>query len=67
MLTEFLVIMLVGCVLLILAGWLGDEMRAGWWVHDLARPKSHQGTVRPRHPWPFEDPDATWTELPCKH
>ena len=67
MLAQLLIDELVVCVLLLLAGWLGDEIRAGWWGHGSARATSCTWTGRPQHIWPFEDPDATWTELPCKN
>jgi hypothetical protein len=66
MLAQFLIIMLVGCVLILLAGWVGDEMRAGWWEHDSVRPTASKRMRRREEPWYFDDSDATWTTLPFK-
>jgi hypothetical protein len=64
---QFLIVELVACILLILAGWIGDEIRAGWREHGSMRPASSVRTSRLRHPWTFYDSDATWTDLPLKH
>jgi hypothetical protein len=64
---QFLIVELVSCLLLILVGWVGDEIRAGWRQCGSVKPANCLRTGRPRHTWPFDDSEATWTELPCKH
>jgi hypothetical protein len=67
MLAPLLIVELVSCILLILAGWIGDQIRAGWRDHGPVRPASYVRTANLRYPWSFDDSDTTWSQLPCKH
>ena len=66
MLTPFFIDLLVGCLLLILAGWVSDEIRTGRRDLESVRPTGWNQMSRPRKPWPFDDPDATWTARPVR-
>ncbi len=66
MLAPFLVDLLIGCLLLLLAGWASDEIRAGRRELDSGKPTGWNQAGRPRQPWPFDDPNATWTARPVR-
>jgi hypothetical protein len=74
MFAPLIIDLLIGCFLLILAGWASDilagwasdEIRAGRRDLDSVRPTSWNQMGRPRKPLPFDDPDATWTPRPVR-
>jgi hypothetical protein len=66
MLAPFFIDMLVGCLLLILAGWVSDEIRAGRRDVESMRPPGWNQMSRPRKPWQSDDPDATWIARPVR-
>ena len=70
MLVPFVIDLLIGCSLLLLAGWASDAIRAG--RHDGRRDLDSVGPTgwnqmgRPRNPWPYDDPNATWMARPLR-
>jgi hypothetical protein len=58
--------LLIVCIVLILAGWAGDGIRAGRRDLDSVWPTSWNQVRRPRKPLPFDDPHATWTPRPVR-
>lgn len=66
MLTPFFIDLLVGCLLLIVAGWVSDKIRAGRRDLESVRPTGWNRMSRPRKRWSFDDPDATWTARPVR-
>jgi hypothetical protein len=59
MLAPYIIELLIGCSFLLLAGWAGDEIRAGRRALDAVRPTGWNQMGRQRKPWPFDDSHAT--------
>ncbi len=61
MLTPFIIDLLMVGLLLVLAGWASDEIRAGRRDLDSVRTGGLNQMRSLRKPSSFDDPDATWT------